>query len=165
MASFLDQSTRLSSALRHRGPKWLNLGWRHVSDFRGSLLVGSSWNVLFRGVCSQPYGCFHTWGYPSNGWFTVEKLMKLDDLGLSSFQETSICHRSRCWSSMRLDWFARYSAKKWYRKWITTVWRAEVKPLLCRCCCWTLFLWSLMIVYVYQIWLPLRIESPIPMFC
>ena len=34
-------------------------------------------------------GGFHQWGVPQNGWFERENPMKMDDLGVPIFQETS----------------------------------------------------------------------------
>ena len=42
--------------------------------------------VLFEGW----YGGFHKWGVPPNGWFIVEKPIKMDDFWGTPFQETSL---------------------------------------------------------------------------
>ena len=37
------------------------------------------------------YGVFPKIGVPQNGWFIVENIIKMDDLGVPLFSETSIC--------------------------------------------------------------------------
>ena len=34
-------------------------------------------------------GCFQKYGYPQNGWFIMETLINMDDLGVAPFSETS----------------------------------------------------------------------------
>ena len=61
-------------------------------------LSGTSFAPKLRGEVgnSQILWCivnnrgFLTWGYPQNEWFIMEKTIKMDDLGVPLFQETSI---------------------------------------------------------------------------
>jgi hypothetical protein len=39
---------------------------------------------------SKTYGGIHKWGCPKNRWFIMDKLIKMDDLGLPPFYKTLI---------------------------------------------------------------------------
>ena len=46
----------------------------------------------FLGICSSKTICvFPKIGIPQNGWFIMENPVKMDDLGIPLFSETSIC--------------------------------------------------------------------------
>ena len=51
-----------------------------------------------------PYGGFHQWGFPKNGWFMRESFIKMDDVGLGPppFQETPISRAFSAW--IGVDW-------------------------------------------------------------
>ena len=46
----------------------------------------SSWHCIL-----VTDGGFHKWGLPPNGWFIRENPIKMDDLGVPTFWETTIC--------------------------------------------------------------------------
>ena len=45
-------------------------------------------------ITNLRYGCFQNIGVPQNGGFIVENPIKMDDLGVPPFKETSICYQT-----------------------------------------------------------------------
>ena len=65
--------------------RFLAFPWENQSEIEATLWITET---------------FHKWGYPqmdSNGWFIIENPIKMDDLGIPPFQETSI------WESRQQD--------------------------------------------------------------
>ena len=79
-------NTLSPKALHHKKPsKKGESPWRRARHFffSGWLLWLHSWRII-------PFGCFQKIGVPQNGWFKMKNPIKMDDLGVALFSETSI---------------------------------------------------------------------------
>ena len=67
-----------------------NFKVKQVASLEDHFPFWNTWMFRFQRGLVSSYGCFQKIGVPQNGWFIMDNPIKMDDLGVPQFLETSI---------------------------------------------------------------------------